>query len=134
MSRIAAALIAGAAAFTVAVLNVECCWQLLAARLNLRRAARCRHVLLCLALPLLSRILTPAVPCPPRPPAGVIVYAGDSYSSISSFALAAARSRNPQRQACDGWKEVRLNAQRLDTFRAKFIQAGLLNGSIVAAS
>lgn len=62
------------------------------------------------------------------------MYAGDSYSSISSFALAAARSRNPQRQACDGWKEVRLDSQRLDTFRAKFIQAGLLDGSIITVN
>jgi len=55
-------------------------------------------------------------------PGGSIMYAGEEHHSISSFALAAARSRNPQRQACDGWKEVRLNGRKLEAWRQSFVR------------
>lgn len=54
-------------------------------------------------------------------PTGVIRYNSDEYQSISSFALAAARSRNPARQACDGWKEVRWNGRKLEAWRQAFV-------------
>jgi hypothetical protein len=54
-------------------------------------------------------------------PAGVITYGQEQYQSISSFALAAARSRNPNRQACDGWKEVRLQGRKLELWRQAFL-------------
>jgi hypothetical protein len=68
--------------------------------------------------------------------AGVITYGQEQYNSISSFALAAARSRNPNRQACDGWKEVRLQGRKLELWRQAFlnkqpppeIPAGCLKG------
>jgi hypothetical protein len=68
--------------------------------------------------------------------AGVITYGQEQYQSISSFALAAARSRNPNRQACDGWKEVRLQGRKLELWRQAFlnkqppleIPAGCLKG------
>eukprot|EP00775_Hariotina_reticulata_P008015 gene8015-8213_t len=53
---------------------------------------------------------------------GVITYGSDQYQSISSFALAAARSRNPSRQACDGWKEVRLQGHKLELWRQAFLK------------
>jgi hypothetical protein len=53
--------------------------------------------------------------------AGVITYGQEQYQSISSFALAAARSRNPNRQACDGWKEVRLQGRKLELWRQAFL-------------
>jgi hypothetical protein len=53
--------------------------------------------------------------------AGVIAYGAEQYQSISSFALAAARSRNPARQACDGWKEVRLQGRKLEVWRQAFL-------------
>lgn len=52
---------------------------------------------------------------------GIITYENDQYQSISSFALAAARSRNPNRQACDGWKEVRLQGKKLELWRQAFL-------------
>lgn len=52
---------------------------------------------------------------------GVITYEDEQYQSISSFALAAARSRNPNRQACDGWKEVRLQGKKLELWRQAFL-------------
>jgi len=55
-------------------------------------------------------------------PNGLIKYNNDEYQSISSFALAAARCRNPARQACDGWKEVRLNGSKLEIWRSAFLQ------------
>ncbi|WIA17866.1 hypothetical protein OEZ85_009366 [Tetradesmus obliquus] len=67
---------------------------------------------------------------------GVITYGSEQYASISSFALAAARSRNPARQACDGWKEVRLAGRKLELWRQAYlakqpppeIPAGCLKG------
>jgi hypothetical protein len=53
---------------------------------------------------------------------GVITYNSEQYQSISSFALAAARSRNPSRQACDGWKEVRLQGHKLELWRQAFLK------------
>jgi hypothetical protein len=44
------------------------------------------------------------------PVSGAIIFNGQQYSSISAFALAAARTVNPKRQVCDGWKEVRATA------------------------
>jgi hypothetical protein len=55
-------------------------------------------------------------------PTGAIVYAGEEHHSISAFALAAARSRNPARQACDGWKEVRLAGRKLEAWRDAFLR------------
>lgn len=52
---------------------------------------------------------------------GSITLGDDVYQSISSFALAAARSRNPGRQACDGWKEVRLQGIKLEVWRQAFM-------------
>lgn len=34
------------------------------------------------------------------------MYGGTRYRAISKFALVVLRERNPQRQSCDGWKEV----------------------------
>ena len=39
-------------------------------------------------------------------PGGDIVHEGMAFPSISAFALVVLRSRNAERQACDGWKEV----------------------------
>ncbi|KXZ45772.1 hypothetical protein GPECTOR_50g565 [Gonium pectorale] len=39
------------------------------------------------------------------------------FRSLSSMALAALRKRNPNRLACDGWQEVKLNGVRLDDMR-----------------
>jgi len=55
-------------------------------------------------------------------PSGVILYAGEEHTSISAFALAAARSRNPQRQACDGWKELRLGGRKLEAWRDAYVR------------
>jgi hypothetical protein len=55
-------------------------------------------------------------------PSGTIVLAGVEHGSISSFALAAARSRNPTRQACDGWREVRLGGRRLEAWRRALVE------------
>lgn len=52
-------------------------------------------------------------------PAGAIQFNNKDYNSISSFALAALKSRNPSRQACDGWKEVRWKGQRLEVMRQR---------------
>lgn len=52
---------------------------------------------------------------------GIIAYNSEQYQSISSFALAAARSRNPNRQACDGWKEVRMQGKKLELWRLAFL-------------
>lgn len=52
---------------------------------------------------------------------GLITFGQEQYQSISSFALAAARSRNPARQACDGWKEVRLQGKKLEIWRQAFL-------------
>jgi hypothetical protein len=54
-------------------------------------------------------------------PGGGIEYGGDAFGSISAFALAAARERNPTRQACDGWKEVRLGGRRLEAWRDAYL-------------
>jgi hypothetical protein len=53
---------------------------------------------------------------------GTIRCASEEHGSISSFALAAARSRNPLRQACDGWKEVRLGGRKLEACRDAFVR------------
>ncbi|KIY95726.1 hypothetical protein MNEG_12234, partial [Monoraphidium neglectum] len=55
-------------------------------------------------------------------PRGTIVFGGEEHGSISSFALAAARGRNPARQACDGWREVRLGGRRMEAWRRAFIE------------
>lgn len=55
-------------------------------------------------------------------PAGAIQFNNKDYNSISSFALAALKSRNPSRQACDGWKEVRWKGQRLEVMRQRCIK------------
>ncbi|KAI8464684.1 MAG: hypothetical protein J3K34DRAFT_526002 [Monoraphidium minutum] len=55
-------------------------------------------------------------------PRGSIVFCGEEHGSVSSFALAAARGRNPARQACDGWKEVRLGGRRLEAFRDAYVR------------
>lgn len=54
--------------------------------------------------------------------AGDIVHEGAAYPSISAFALAVLRSRNSDRQACDGWKEVRLNGVKMDVTRKQCLQ------------
>lgn len=54
---------------------------------------------------------------------GTIVYGGTRYRAISKFALVVLRERNPQRQSCDGWKEVAWNGEKLDVLRARFQSA-----------
>jgi hypothetical protein len=53
---------------------------------------------------------------------GAITYNGNRYRAISKFALVVLRERNPQRQSCDGWKEVGWNGEKLDTLRARLQQ------------
>jgi hypothetical protein len=55
-------------------------------------------------------------------PRGTIRYAGEEHGSISSFALAAARSANPARSSCDGWREVRLGGLRLEAWRRAYVE------------
>ncbi len=62
----------------------------------------------CVLLPSLfqSSMPTPLLSTPSPPLTGTIVYGGTRYRAISKFALVVLRERNPQRQSCDGWKEV----------------------------
>lgn len=53
-------------------------------------------------------------------PEGSILYKGVVYNSISSFALAVIRERNPGRRSCDGWKDVKYEGQRLEALRKKY--------------
>ncbi|KAG2435607.1 hypothetical protein HYH02_011898 [Chlamydomonas schloesseri] len=52
------------------------------------------------------------------------------FRSVSSLALKVLRQRNPNRMACDGWQEVKLNGVRLDEMRQ---EAGRLLAREVAA-
>ena len=52
---------------------------------------------------------------------GSILYKGIDYKSISSFALAVIRERNPGRRSCDGWKDVKYEGQRLETLRERYL-------------
>lgn len=61
-----------------------------------------------------------------HPAAGVLVWAGQEYPSISSFALHVLKTRNPERRACDGWREVRLNGKRLEVFKHAWIHARMM--------
>jgi len=54
-------------------------------------------------------------------PEGSICYKGGEYNSISSFALAVIRERNPGRRSCDGWKDVKCGGQRLETLRERYL-------------
>eukprot|EP00198_Chlamydomonas_reinhardtii_P007180 XP_001696516.1 predicted protein [Chlamydomonas reinhardtii] len=53
------------------------------------------------------------------------------FRSVSSLALKVLRQRNPNRMACDGWQEVKLNGVRLDEMRQ---EAGRLLAREAAAS
>lgn len=52
---------------------------------------------------------------------GSIVYKETEFHSISSFALAVIRERNPCRLACDGWKDVKCEGRRLDSLREMYL-------------
>lgn len=56
---------------------------------------------------------------------GSILYKGMEYHSISSFALAVIRERNPGRRSCDGWKDVKCEGQRLETIRERYLSSSL---------
>ncbi len=47
-----------------------------------------------------------AIPLPP----GTMLCGLGEFRSVSALALTVLRQRNPQRRACDGWKEVRVPA------------------------
>lgn len=53
---------------------------------------------------------------------GAIEYKGNSFHSISSFALAVIRERNPGRRSCDGWKDVKWKGQRLEALRDQYFR------------
>jgi hypothetical protein len=55
-----------------------------------------------------------------------LITATKEYGSLSAFALSIVRQRNPQRLACDGWKEIRLNGVKLEVLReeARIIRDG----------
>ena len=55
--------------------------------------------------------------CMYRLRAGTIEHGGAAHSSISSFALAVLKDRNPKRRACDGWREVSMGGVRLLVMR-----------------
>ncbi|GMH43620.1 hypothetical protein BSKO_11542 [Bryopsis sp. KO-2023] len=55
-------------------------------------------------------------------PNGCIDYKGTSFHSISSFALAVIRQRNPGRRSCDGWKDVKWNGQKMESLRDAFFK------------
>lgn len=55
-------------------------------------------------------------------PGGDIVHEGMAFPSISAFALVVLRSRNAERQACDGWKEVRFNGGKMEVLRKECLQ------------
>lgn len=52
-------------------------------------------------------------------PEGLIRFQNREFSSISSFALTALRSRNPNRMSCDGWREVKHNGMRMEVLRQR---------------
>jgi len=54
-------------------------------------------------------------------PEGAILYKDGEYNSISSFALAVIRERNPGRRSCDGWKDVKCEGQRLEALRERYL-------------
>eukprot|EP00210_Caulerpa_lentillifera_P009182 g8754.t1 len=56
-------------------------------------------------------------------PNGCIVYKDSEFNSISSFALAVIRERNPSRLACDGWKDVKYEGKRLDSLRESYLSS-----------
>lgn len=62
--------------------------------------------------------------------AGTIKYDGMLHTSISSFALAVFKDRNPKRRACDGWREVKLNDTRMSTYRRKCLQKMMQAGHL----
>jgi hypothetical protein len=53
-------------------------------------------------------------------PDGTIRCNGSEYVTISNFALSQTRLRNPSRQACDGWREVRLGGVKLEVWRTAY--------------
>lgn len=65
-------------------------------------------------------------PCP----AGEILYCGNAYPSISAFALVVLRSRNSERIACDGWREVRHNGIKMEVLRKECLRMMLENGEL----
>ncbi|MEW5303696.1 MAG: hypothetical protein WDW36_006365 [Sanguina aurantia] len=52
---------------------------------------------------------------------GTFVHAGQGHDSLSSFALAALKPRNPARMSCDGWKEVRWQGASMEDLRQRCI-------------
>lgn len=56
----------------------------------------------------------------------MIGWGGQEYPSISSFALHVLKTRNPDRRACDGWREVRLAGKRLEVFKHAWIHARIM--------
>eukprot|EP00198_Chlamydomonas_reinhardtii_P008108 XP_001697445.1 predicted protein [Chlamydomonas reinhardtii] len=63
-------------------------------------------------------------------PSGEILYCGNAYPSISAFALVVLRSRNSERIACDGWREVRHNGIKMEVLRKECLRMMLENGEL----